>query len=145
MGFFSRRQSPDMPPLVEAPKAGEPIVFDEEEQKAIDGEIQRRLDYLKHDSGGKVFPKGVTETLSRGFSADALRNVVEYTKRGYAKGVGGVSTNKLDYSHDFFTKEALEFIEKTKDRPFLLYLPYTIPHANNQAGRKGMEVPDYGI
>jgi arylsulfatase A-like enzyme len=74
-----------------------------------------------------------------------LRNVVEYTKRGYAKGVGGVSTNKLDYSHDFFTKEALEFVEKTKDRPFLLYLPYTIPHANNQAGRKGMEVPDYGI
>jgi len=70
---------------------------------------------------------------------------VEYTKRGYAKGVGGVSTNKLDYSHDFFTKEALEFVERNKDRPFLLYLPYTIPHANNQAGNKGMEVPDYGI
>ena len=74
-----------------------------------------------------------------------LRNVVEYTKRGYAKGVGGVSTNKLDYSHDFFTKEALEFIDKNKNSPFFLYLPYTIPHANNQAGRKGMEVPDYGI
>jgi arylsulfatase A-like enzyme len=74
-----------------------------------------------------------------------LRNVVEYTKSGYAKGVGGVSTNKLDYSHDLFTKEALDFIERNKTRPFLLYLPYTIPHANNQAGRKGMEVPDYGI
>jgi arylsulfatase A-like enzyme len=74
-----------------------------------------------------------------------LRNIVEYTNRGYAKGVGGVSTNKLDYSHDFFTKEALEFVEKNRDRRFLLYLPYTIPHANNQAGRKGMEVPNYGI
>ncbi|MDP6947384.1 MAG: sulfatase-like hydrolase/transferase, partial [Myxococcota bacterium] len=34
-----------------------------------------------------------------------------------------------------------------KDEPFFLYLPYTIPHANNEAGRKlgdGMEVPDYG-
>jgi len=74
-----------------------------------------------------------------------LRNVVEYTNRGYAKGVGGVSTNKLEYSHDLLTKEALEFVEENKDGPFLLYLPYTIPHANNQAGREGMEVPDYGI
>lgn len=77
MGFFSKRQSPDMSPLVEVPKAGEPMVFDEEEQKAIDGEIQRRLDYLKHDSGGKVFPKEVSETLSQGFAVDALRNVVQ--------------------------------------------------------------------
>jgi len=74
-----------------------------------------------------------------------LRNVVEYTKSGYAKGVGGVSTNKLDYSHDLFTEEALAFVQKNKSKPFFLYLPYTIPHANNQAGGKGMEVPDYDI
>jgi len=74
-----------------------------------------------------------------------LRNIVEYSKSGYAKGVGGVSTNKLDYSHDLFTKEALEFVERNDDKAFFLYLPYTIPHANNQAGDKGMEVPNYGI
>ncbi|VGO16216.1 Arylsulfatase [Pontiella desulfatans] len=33
------------------------------------------------------------------------------------------------YSHDEFTKEALGFITENKDRPFFLYLPYTIPHA----------------
>lgn len=32
------------------------------------------------------------------------------------------------YSHDLFTREALEFVTKHKDHPFLLYLPYTIPH-----------------
>jgi arylsulfatase A-like enzyme len=74
-----------------------------------------------------------------------LRNIVEYTKSGYAKGVGGVSTNKLDYSHDLLTEAALAFVDRNRDKPFFLYLPYTIPHANNQAGHEGMEVPDYGI
>jgi arylsulfatase A-like enzyme len=32
------------------------------------------------------------------------------------------------YSHDLITEEALEFIQANKDRPFFLYLPYTIPH-----------------
>jgi len=51
------------------------------------------------------------------------------------------------YSHDLFAKEALSFVEQNKDRPFFLYLAFTIPHANNEAGRRignGMEVPDYG-
>ena len=74
-----------------------------------------------------------------------LRNKVKRAKTGIAKGVGGVSTNKLDYSHDFMTKEALAFVERNKSNPFFLYIAYTIPHANNQAGKKGMEVPDYGI
>jgi len=32
------------------------------------------------------------------------------------------------YSHDLITEEALGFIQANKDRPFFLYLPYTIPH-----------------
>jgi len=74
-----------------------------------------------------------------------LGNIVEYTKSGYARDVGGVSTNKLDYSHDLFTKEALKFVKKNRNSPFFLELAYTIPHANNQACPKGMEVPNYGI
>jgi arylsulfatase A-like enzyme len=49
------------------------------------------------------------------------------------------------YSHDLFTKEALDFIQRSQDTPFFLYLAYTIPHANNELGREtgdGMEVPD---
>src|SRR5262249_21713467 len=34
-----------------------------------------------------------------------------------------------DFSHDRFTDFALDFVRRNKDRPFLLYLPYTIPHA----------------
>ena len=33
-----------------------------------------------------------------------------------------------EYSHDLFTKFAMEFIQKNKDTSFFLYLPYTIPH-----------------
>ncbi len=62
---------------------------------------------------------------------------------------GGVATVKKAYSHDLFTEEALQFVEKQKEsaKPFFLYLAYTLPHANNEAGRElgdGMEVPDYG-
>jgi arylsulfatase len=32
------------------------------------------------------------------------------------------------YSHDLFEAEALRFLKEHKDRPFFLYLPFTIPH-----------------
>jgi len=56
----------------------------------------------------------------------------------------GVATKKVDYSHDLVADEALKFVEENRDRPFFLYLALTTPHANNEAGKAGMEVPDYG-
>ncbi|MCJ7730381.1 MAG: arylsulfatase, partial [Sedimentisphaerales bacterium] len=70
----------------------------------------------------------------------------------------GESASKVTYSPDLFTKEAIAFVEQNsdfakatpdkspdkKDRPFFLYLAYTIPHANNEAGQNGMEVPSLG-
>ncbi|MCL5019435.1 MAG: arylsulfatase [Patescibacteria group bacterium] len=53
--------------------------------------------------------------------------------------------NKGEYSHDLFTREAVNFIKTNKNNPFFLYLTYTIPHANNELGnltKNGMEVPD---
>ena len=41
------------------------------------------------------------------------------------------------YSHDLMTAEALSFIDESKNKPFFLYLPYTIPHAK-------FEVPELG-
>jgi arylsulfatase A-like enzyme len=79
-----------------------------------------------------------------------LRNVVQHPEKHYKRGqepLVGLATEKVDYSHDLFSQAALEFIEE-QDRPFFLYVPYTIPHANNEAGQfgeHGMEVPDYGI
>lgn len=57
----------------------------------------------------------------------------------------GVATKRVVYSQDLFTQEALRFLDQHKAAPFFLYLAYTAPHANNEAGRHGMEVPDYGI
>jgi uncharacterized sulfatase len=41
-------------------------------------------------------------------------------------------------------EEALEFVRRSADTRFFLYLALTIPHANNEARDQGMEVPDYG-
>jgi len=57
----------------------------------------------------------------------------------------GVAVERAQYSHDLIAAEALQFIRKNKDKPFFLYLAVTLPHANNEAGTNGMEVPDYGI
>jgi len=58
--------------------------------------------------------------------------------------LGGVASKRVQYSNDLLAEEAMAFIRQHKDRPFFLYLAYTLPHANNEAGDKGMEVPDYG-
>jgi arylsulfatase A-like enzyme len=57
---------------------------------------------------------------------------------------------KGKYSNDYFTEAALNYLGYSKPdwnnhyRPFFLYLPYTIPHANNELEKEtgnGMEVP----
>jgi uncharacterized sulfatase len=67
--------------------------------------------------------------------------------RADGAGNGRVSSERLSYSHDFITAAAFEFIRRNRDGPFLLHIHWTIPHANNEAGRvlgDGMEIPDYG-
>ncbi len=56
----------------------------------------------------------------------------------------GVATQRAQYSPDLMTREALAFLDQNKQRPFFLYLAYTLPHANNEAGKNGMEVPSDG-
>lgn len=69
-----------------------------------------------------------------------LRNVVpDEDEEG-----SGNSTNRVDYTHDLMAEESLRFIERNCGGPFFLYLAFTIPHANNEAKNKGMEVPDLG-
>lgn len=57
----------------------------------------------------------------------------------------GVASKKVQYSHNLMMDEALKWVDANKDGPFFLYLALTLPHANDEAGNKGMEVPDYGI
>jgi len=61
---------------------------------------------------------------------------------------GGVASQRSQYSHELMTKEALGFLDRNHDGPFFLYVPFTLPHVNNERTRAtgdGMEVPDYGI
>jgi len=56
----------------------------------------------------------------------------------------GMAVERGQYAYDLCADEALQFIERHKGGPFFLYFSPTIPHANNEAGRKGMEVPSLG-
>jgi arylsulfatase A-like enzyme len=56
----------------------------------------------------------------------------------------GVSTNKVVYSPDLITTEALAFIRQQHEKPFFLCFTPTLPHANNEAGTNGMEIPQLG-
>ncbi len=46
-----------------------------------------------------------------------------------------VDVSPNDYSNDLFTRETMSFIEKNDNRPFFIYLNYTVPHAE-------LRVPD---
>ena len=79
--------------------------------------------------------------LIRNGQRHPLRNVVPNEGRWGQ----GVASEANEYSHDLIMEEALQFVRDAQpDRPFFLYLPLTIPHANNEAGKDGMEVPDLG-
>ncbi|MCU0646059.1 MAG: sulfatase-like hydrolase/transferase, partial [bacterium] len=43
------------------------------------------------------------------------------------------------YSQDLMAKEALNFIEQNKDKPFFLYLPFIVPHASLQVPNDSLE------
>jgi arylsulfatase len=50
------------------------------------------------------------------------------------EGNDGTATGK-QHTHDLFEREALAFLRTSKDKPFFLYLPVTIPHV-------AIQVPD---
>jgi arylsulfatase A-like enzyme len=93
--------------------------------------------YLNQRHAHNYYPK----YLWRNEEKAELKNEVNHTIGGRDRSPGGVATKRVEYSHDLFAEEALGFLEKNKARPFFLYLALTIPHANNEAGQKGMEVP----
>jgi arylsulfatase A-like enzyme len=95
--------------------------------------------YLDQGHAHNYYP----DYLFRNEEKVALRNVVDRSKK--PDHPGGVATKRVDYSHDLMTEETLGFVKKNAKGPFFLYLAYTIPHANNEAGNRGMEVPDFGI
>lgn len=78
--------------------------------------------------------------LMRNGERVTLNNVVPEPKESGA----GVASEKVAYSHDLIAKEGLDFVRRSQGQPFFLYWALTLPHANNEAGEAGMEVPDQG-
>ena len=92
--------------------------------------------YLHQGHAHNYYP----EFLFRNGEKVMLDNVVpNATKSG-----AGKASVKNTYSHDLFIDESIRFIDEHTEEPFFLYVPLTIPHANNEAGKEGMEVPDLG-
>ncbi len=58
---------------------------------------------------------------------------------------GNQGAVRRDYAPDWFDRAATNFIRIYEDKPFFLYLASTLPHANNELGTNGMEVPSLGI
>ncbi len=93
--------------------------------------------YLNQRHAHNYYPK----YLWRNEQKVELANQVNHIIGGSDRTPGGVAIKRVEYSHDLFAEEALDFVEKNKNKSFFLYLALTIPHANNEAGNKGMEVP----
>lgn len=52
----------------------------------------------------------------------------------------GVSEKKVEFSNELFIREAGQYIQSNKAKPFFLYLALTAPHANNEGKQNGIEV-----
>ena len=92
--------------------------------------------YLNQHHAHNYYPAYLFENGKR----HPLKNVVP----GQGEFGSGVASEKVEYSPDLIAAAALKWVEQNKDRPFFLYYAPTLPHANNEAGKQGMEVPDLG-
>ena len=102
--------------------------------------------YLNQRHAHNYYP----EYLWRQYEKVPLRNVVEPVPGldGTEDFIAGAASKRVDYSHDLFAEDALQYVKDHRDGPFFLYLAFTIPHANNEGSRltgDGAEVPDYGM
>lgn len=98
--------------------------------------FDRFYGYLDHGHAHNFYPT----FLFRDDSRVKLDNVVPNEGRTGQ----GVATVRREYAPDLTTREMLAWLDEPRDRPFFLYWAPTIPHANNEAGKNGMEVPHLG-
>jgi uncharacterized sulfatase len=82
------------------------------------------------------------------YPAYLIKNEDRYPLKNVVPGEGpfgvGVATKQVEYSADLITAEALKWVEEHHRQPFFLYYSPTLPHANNEGGQNGMEVPELG-
>lgn len=99
--------------------------------------------YLSNGHAHNYYPP----YLIRGGERFPLKNVLERGRRGGGASGMGVAVVREEYAPDVILKAALEFLDSVRDKPFLLYFPTTLPHANNEARKAGKnpnEIPSLG-
>ena len=89
------------------------------------------------------------EFLIRNGEVQQLRNEVSprwksFQEPGRTQAGRGVAIRRVDYAPDLFVAEVEKFIRDSHREPFFLFHSLNTPHANNEAGSKGMEVSDLG-
>ena len=89
------------------------------------------------------------EFLIRNGEVQKLRNEVaprwkSFQQPGRPQAGRGVAIKRVDYAPDLFIAEVQQFIRDSHREPFFLFHSLNTPHANNEAGSKGMEVSDLG-
>ncbi len=83
------------------------------------------------DSPGRPDRKGFDYSFGYLSQTHAHRQFTDHLYRNGER----VEVSPNDYSNDLFTKETMSFIERNDNRPFFIYLNYTVPHAE-------LRVPD---
>jgi arylsulfatase A len=107
------------------------------------GHLMKRAGYTTGAIGkwGLGFPGSASTPEKMGFDHffgyNCQLKAHEYYPAYLWRNTNQVPLDGKTYSHDLMAEEALEFVKRSKDRPFFLYLPFTIPHGKFQ-------VPDQG-
>jgi arylsulfatase A-like enzyme len=71
------------------------------------------------------------------FGYNCQRKAHEYYPEYLWRNTEKVMLNGKSYSHDLLADDALDFVKRHKEKPFFLYLAFTIPHQK-------LQVPDLG-
>ena len=67
--------------------------------------------------------------LIRNGAKEYLRNEVEYLD---SSKWGSITKSRKDFADELFMNEAIKFITENRSRNFFLYLPFIIPHCNDE-------------
>ena len=86
------------------------------------------------ESPGRPDRKGFEYSFGYLSQTHAHRQFTDHLYRNAQR----VEAGPNEYSNDLFTRETMAFIEKADNRPFFVYLNYTVPHAE-------LRVPDDSI
>lgn len=87
---------------------------------------------------GTPHKKGFNEFFGYLAHVHAHEHYTDHLWRSNGQDLWKVTVDTTQYTHDLFVSEALDFIERHQDKPFFLYLPFTIPHA-------ALSVPDSSL